>query len=64
MSAASESAPAAREFNVVVFGSTGYTGVFVAEELQRLQSEEGRSDLRWAAAGRSEDKVRSCLDGV
>lgn len=47
---------------MVVFGSTGYTGVFVAEELKRLQSEEGRSDLRWAAAGRSEDKVRSCLD--
>ena len=52
-----------REFDLVVFGSTGYTGKFVAEELYRLQCEEKRS-LKWAAAGRSDAKVRACLEGT
>lgn len=51
-----------RQYDIVVFGSTGYTGKFVAEELYRIQCEVKRS-LRWAAAGRSEEKVRSCLEG-
>ena len=49
-------------YDIVVFGSTGYTGKFVAEELYRIQCEVRRS-LRWAAAGRSEEKVRACLEG-
>ena len=51
-----------RLYDVVVFGSTGYTGKFVAEELYRIQCEVRRS-LRWAAAGRNAEKVRSCLQG-
>lgn len=51
-----------REYDVVLFGSTGFTGKFVAEELYRVQCEVRRS-LRWAAAGRNEDKVLSYLDG-
>ena len=51
-----------REFDLVVFGLTGFTGKFVAREVYRLQCEEKRS-LKWAAAGRSETKVRTCLEG-
>ena len=51
-----------RLYNVVLFGSTGFTGRFVAKELYRVQCEVRRS-LRWAAAGRNEDKVRSYLEG-
>lgn len=51
-----------RQYDVVLFGSTGFTGKFVAEELYRVQCEVRRS-LRWAAAGRNEDKVRSYLEG-
>lgn len=52
-----------RVYDVVVFGSTGYTGKFVAEELYRVQCEARRS-LRWAAAGRNAEKVRTCLEGI
>lgn len=51
-----------RPYDIVVFGSTGYTGKFVAEEVYRIQCEARRS-LRWAAAGRNEEKVRTCLEG-
>ena len=51
-----------RPYDIVVFGSTGYTGKFVAEEVYRVQCEARRS-LRWAAAGRSSEKVRACLEG-
>lgn len=51
-----------REYEIVVFGSTGFTGKFVAEEVYRIQC-EGRRSLRWAAAGRNEAKVRASLEG-
>lgn len=53
----------AKDYDVVLFGATGYTGKFVAEELQRLQR-DGRRALRWAAAGRSRAKVIACLQGA
>ena len=43
----------AREFDVIVFGATGFTGRLVAEYL----NEEYGADLNWAMAGRSEDKL-------
>ncbi|XP_064394864.1 saccharopine dehydrogenase-like oxidoreductase [Halichondria panicea] len=49
-----------RRFNVVVYGATGYTGQFVSEELYRLQN-NGRSDLKWAAAGRNRTKLENVL---
>lgn len=52
-----------RPYDIVVFGSTGYTGKFVAEELYRIQCEARRS-LRWAAAGRNGEKVRTYLEGT
>ncbi|MDJ0699832.1 MAG: saccharopine dehydrogenase NADP-binding domain-containing protein [Woeseiaceae bacterium] len=45
-----------REFDVVVWGATGFTGRLVAEYL--AASYPDSEDLRWAIAGRNEDKLR------
>ena len=45
-----------REFDVVVYGATGFTGQLVAEYL--LGQYGVNQDLRWAIAGRSEEKLR------
>jgi len=44
-----------REFDVVVFGATGFTGRLVAEYLQGQYG----SDVSWAMAGRSQDKLEA-----
>ncbi|MCP5089540.1 MAG: saccharopine dehydrogenase [Gammaproteobacteria bacterium] len=46
---------ATREFDVVVWGATGFTGTLVAEYLLRQYGLDG--DLRWAIAGRSQEKL-------
>ncbi|HRI53935.1 MAG TPA: saccharopine dehydrogenase NADP-binding domain-containing protein, partial [Pseudomonadota bacterium] len=49
-----------RDFDLIVFGATGFTGQLVAEYLARNRPEW----LRWALAGRSLEKlaqVRSAL---
>ena len=43
-----------KSLDIVVFGASGYTGRLVAEY---LQAEYGDTDLRWAMAGRSLDKL-------
>jgi short subunit dehydrogenase-like uncharacterized protein len=56
-------APAARDFDVVVFGATGFTGALTAEYLAR----NGPDGLRWALAGRTLsklEKVRDDLAGI
>ncbi|MBT8103250.1 MAG: saccharopine dehydrogenase NADP-binding domain-containing protein [Gammaproteobacteria bacterium] len=47
-----------REFDVIVWGATGFTGTLVAEYLLRQYGVGG--SLRWAIAGRSQEK----LDGL
>lgn len=47
-----------KDFDVVVYGATGFTGRLVAEYLQK----EYGGDLRWAMAGRSADKLKSVRD--
>jgi short subunit dehydrogenase-like uncharacterized protein len=47
----------AREFDIVVYGATGYTGRLVAEYLARHYAARGDAP-KWAMAGRSEDKLR------
>jgi short subunit dehydrogenase-like uncharacterized protein len=42
-----------REFDIVVFGASGFTGRLVAEYL----AAKGGHGLRWAMAGRSDDKL-------
>ena len=44
-----------REFDVIVFGATGFTGALVAEYL--LERYGCDQDLRWAIAGRSRAKL-------
>ena len=53
-----------REFDVIVWGATGFTGRLVAEYLLRQYGPPGegsRSNLRWALAGRSEEKLKALL---
>lgn len=46
-----------REFDVIVQGASGFTGVLVAEYLLRQYGVD--RDLRWAIAGRSEAKLET-----
>ena len=52
--------PKNAEFDVVVYGATGFTGRLVAQYLDR---QYGRS-LNWAMAGRSADKLASVRDEI
>ena len=47
----------AQEFDVVVYGATGFTGKLVAEHLLKTYGAEG--DVRWAMAGRDEAKLKA-----
>ena len=51
-----------REFDVIIQGATGFTGTLVAEYLLRQYGID--SDLRWALAGRSEDRLREVRDAL
>jgi short subunit dehydrogenase-like uncharacterized protein len=46
----------AREFDIIVYGATGYTGRLVAEYLK------DKTGLKWAMAGRSADKLAEVRD--
>lgn len=45
-----------REFDVIIYGATGFTGRLVAEY---LQAEYAGSDLKWAMAGRNLEKLQT-----
>lgn len=51
------------EFDIIVYGATGYTGRLVAEY---LNNHYGSSDNapKWAMAGRSQDKLESVRDAI
>lgn len=49
---------AARDFDIVVFGATGFTGELTAEYLAR----NAPADCRWALAGRSTAKLEAVRD--
>ena len=44
-----------REFDVIVFGASGYTGRLVAEHLLKTYGAGGK--VKWAVAGRSKEKL-------
>jgi len=44
-----------REYDIVLFGATGFTGALTAEYLLR----HAPSDLRWALAGRNQEKLEA-----
>ncbi|GFW15550.1 saccharopine dehydrogenase-like oxidoreductase [Trichonephila clavipes] len=49
---------ASREFDIIIFGATGYTGRYVIEELAKtVQS----TNLKWAVAGRNVEKLKESL---
>ena len=50
-----------RDFELIVFGATGFTGRLVADYIQRATA---RDPLRWAIAGRSRDKLAALGLGV
>ena len=53
---------APREFDVIVLGATGFTGALVAEYLiDRYGVGDG---LRWAAAGRKEQKLATLREAL
>ena len=47
----------AQEFDVIVYGATGFTGRLVAEHLLRTYGAEG--EVRWAMAGRDREKLKA-----
>lgn len=49
----------AREFDIIVYGATGFTGRLVAEYLNKQYGTDGP---KWAMAGRSMDKLESVRD--
>jgi short subunit dehydrogenase-like uncharacterized protein len=49
---------AEREFDLIVFGATGFTGRLVAEYLHS----SGAAGARWAIAGRSLDRLARVRD--
>lgn len=51
-----------REFDIVVYGATGYTGRLVAEYLAKEYA--GDAALKWAMAGRSEAKLKEVRAGI
>lgn len=48
------------KFSLVIFGSSGYTGIYVVEEIFRYLAKHGPK-FTWAVAGRNEVKLRECL---
>lgn len=51
----------AREFDLIVFGATGFTGQYVAEEIARIADDE---NVSWAVAGRNTEKMKTVLKNV
>ncbi|MBU3070766.1 saccharopine dehydrogenase NADP-binding domain-containing protein [Aestuariicella sp. G3-2] len=49
-----------REYGIVVYGATGYTGRLVCEYLNNQYGVNG--DVKWAMAGRSQDKLEAVRD--
>ena len=49
----------AQRFDIVVFGASGFTGIYVVEEIARTVDEE--QNLKWAIAGRSASKLKDVL---
>jgi hypothetical protein len=51
---------ASRQYDVVVWGATGYTGKLAAEHITKSLP----TDLRWALAGRTESKLQAVADEI
>ena len=49
-----------RQYEIVIFGATGYTGVYCAEHITKNLP----TDLRWAVAGRSASKLEKLVADI
>ena len=47
-----------RNYDLIIFGASGFTGQFVVSEVQRIASAE---NIKWAVAGRSRDKLNEVV---
>ena len=52
---------ATEEFDIIVYGATGYTGRLVAEYLSEHYG-SGDNAPKWAMAGRSQEKLEEVRD--
>jgi short subunit dehydrogenase-like uncharacterized protein len=50
------------EFDIIVWGATGYTGRLVAEHMLKTYGADG--DLKWAMGGRSAEKLAEVRAGI
>src|ERR1700712_4766225 len=50
------------KFDIIVYGATGFTGQLIAEYL--AANYKADSGLKWAMAGRSQDKLASVRDAI
>lgn len=50
---------ATREYDLIIFGATGFTGQYVVEEVARIAEEE---NITWAIAGRNVAKLKAVLE--
>lgn len=53
-----------REFDVIIFGASGFTGQFVVEEMAKsveMESLYKTNNIKWAIAGRNRDKLANVL---
>ncbi|KAI0226194.1 Saccharopine dehydrogenase-like oxidoreductase [Lamellibrachia satsuma] len=50
-----------KQYDIVVFGASGFTGQFVTEEIARTVQRQNPV-LKWAIAGRSAEKLQSVLN--
>jgi short subunit dehydrogenase-like uncharacterized protein len=50
------------QYDIIVFGSTGFTGRLVAQYLQDTYSINKNNEIKWAMAGRSQEKLESVRD--
>src|SRR3954453_11780695 len=51
-----------KKFDIIVYGATGFTGQLVAEYLATHYN--GDASLKWAMAGRSQDKLAAVQDAI
>src|SRR4051812_36674347 len=50
------------KFDIVVYGATGFTGQLIAEYLAAHYKDD--TNLKWAMAGRSKDKLAAVRDAI
>ena len=51
----------ARQYDLIVFGASGFTGKYVAAEVARVSNKE---NITWAVSGRNTDKMKAILENV